>query len=211
MNPVTIGGAFQRNVTSVSFNPSVALPSGALLFLSMGTNAPNTANITIADTVVGPNSTKNAYGLIVNSQQPATSVTLWVFLVIKALALATTDTITLTSNTQADYALSGYYFPTGDGSLLGSDVEWFNSTTPHYQVFAQSGMQLFALLGVAGPSTDTFTQDAAWGPDVPSGITTTTFTVRACGRTATSGTGQYTWSPTLQTARQSVGFVCSFK
>jgi len=204
-DPISIGGAFRRNVFSLSFNPSVALPPGALLFLALGTDAPDTAVITVTDSV------DNLYSQIVNSQQPGSSVSLFVFIAPKVLGLSTSQTITITSNIRSDFALSGYYFPSGDGSVSGADVEWFSTTAPHYAVQAQSGMQLFALLGVAGPSNDTFTQDAAWGPDVPSGVPTTTFTVRACGRMASNGAGQYTWNPTLQSARQSVGFVCAFR
>jgi len=204
-NPTSIGGAFQRNVTSLTFHPSAALPAGALLFLSVGTNAPDTATITIQDTQ------GNNYQTQVASQQPGTSAQFLVNLVVPqgAKALTTADTITLTSSARADFAMSGYFFTGVQGGLFSSDVEWFNATNLSYSVNAQAGMQLFATLGVAGPSTDTFTQDAAWGPDVLSGIATTTFTVHASGRLAPTD-GAYTWNPTLGTARRSVGLLVAF-
>jgi len=203
--PFTAGGAFQRNVLSLSFHPSQAIPAGALMFLVVGTNAADTTTITIGD------GTANVYNQQVGSQQPGTTASLFVFFVDPKAshALTTGSNITITSSARSDFAASLYFFTGAGGFLDGSDVEWFNTTTPSFNCHSFAGDTLFAMLGVAGPSTDGFTQDANWGADVLSGIATTTFTVHGTSRQAPT-TGQSTYAPTLATLRRSVGCVLSF-
>ena len=209
-DPISIGGVVGRNVNSLTFNPSVAVPAGALLFISVGTNAGDSANITIADSIVLP-ATPNAYSILVNSAQQGTNAALFLFISPIVTSLSTSQTITLNSNIRADYGISGYLFTGLTGAVLSCDVEWFATTTPVYNIpLAQAGMQLFGVVALAGPSSDVFTQDPNWGPDVTSGLQSTTITIHGCGRMAPTA-GSYSWAPILGTARQSVGFACAFR
>jgi hypothetical protein len=202
--PFGCGGAFRRNVLSMSWSPIVNVPAGAFVILCVGTNAPDTTVFTVND------GAGNSYFQQVGSQQPGSGASLFVFLAQNASAIAMTRTITLTSDHRADFVAAMYYFTGALGSLSGTDVEWNSSATPHYTVSANDNDSLFAALGVAGASTDGFTQDPnGWGADIPPGFATTTFTIHACGKTA-GAAGKYSWNPTLGVARQSVGLLMSF-
>lgn len=209
VGPVSIGGAFQRNALTLQIPIAAAVPAGAFVIVVVGTNAPDTANITLSD------GTANSYFEQVQSQPPGAQAMLDVFLVQNALAVASGN-ITITSDTHADFAAEAYYFTGAYGELVYSNVEWFTTatTTPSMDTQALPNFMCFACDGIIGPSSDAFTNDPSWGPIVRSAVATATVTVRACSRPAVASGpnayASYPWNPVLGTARRSIGFTCSF-
>lgn len=202
--PVLAGAVYQRNRTSWVLAPTQNVPVGAMLWLVCACNLPDTATITITD------SAGNSYFQQVYSQQPGTIGTLIAFIVPKGLALSTLQSITISSDTRGDLLATLYYFTGAQGSLYSTDVEWSAGAQPSATANAIAGMALFAVLGVAGPNNDGFTQAAGWGADLIANVQTVNATIHAGGRLADAG-GPFTYAPTLGANRQSVVLVASFR
>lgn len=49
VNPVIAASVSQNNKTSLSFSPTVQVPVGELVWLALGSNVVDTANVTITD------------------------------------------------------------------------------------------------------------------------------------------------------------------
>lgn len=201
--PNYAGGIYQRNRTSWTFSPNQNIPVGATLFLAMGGSVPDGDVVTVSDTK------GNSYNVQVNSQQPGTVGTLFVYVAKVTAALTPLDTITITSATRSDL-LSNLFFYTGvSGNIYSTDVEWNAGAQPQATVQAVAGMNVLAILAVAGPNNDGFTNDPNWGADLLPGISTVNATIHACGRAAVAD-GPVTYAPTLGSPRQSVLLVASF-
>lgn len=203
-NPVLVGGIYQRNRTSWSITPTVNVPAGALLWLVCGGDISDSATVTVTD------SAGNNYFLQVNSQQPGTIGTLFVFIVPNCLTLTTQQSITITSSERGDLLATLYYVTGASGSLYSTDVEWNAGSSPSGTVPAQAGMGVFALLAVAGPNNDGFTQAAGWGSDIIANIQTVNATIHGGFRVADAD-GNYTYAPTLGSNRQNLVLVAAFR
>lgn len=204
--PNYAGGVYQRNRTSWSFNPNQNIPAGAFLILALGCNLPDDTILTISD---GGNPS-NSFNLQVASQQPGTVGTLFVFLTQNAQAITTAQQITISSPTRGDLLATLFYYTGVQGSLYSTDVEWNAGSAPQATVNALAGMQAFAILAVAGPNNDGFTNDHNWGADLKPSISTVNATIHACGHAVVNADGPITYAPTLGSNRQNLLLVASF-
>lgn len=202
--PVICGDFSQNNKTSLTFNPLAAVPAGALIWIVAGSNVSDSANLTFTDTQ------GNNYELQAFNQLPGTGVTFIEALVRNANALATTDTITLTSDTRANFDGAMYFHTGALGNIFSRDVEFFQTVNPIANVSAQAGMELFGAIAVAGPSSDAFTNDVNFGPDQKIKLATTNATIHASDRSPVPVAGPYSFAPVLGTARKSMIILHAF-
>lgn len=203
-SPVLAGGIYQRNRTSWTITTTQAVPAGAMLWLACVGDIADDAIVTVTD------SANNNYRLQVNSQQPGTIGTLFLFLVPNCLALANGASVTFTSSQRGDLLAVLYSEIGPQGSLYSTDVEWSAGSAPSGTVPAKAGMGVLALLGVAGPNNDGFTQAPGWGPDLAANISTVNATIHG-GFKLADVDGTYTYAPTLGANRQNLVLVASFK
>lgn len=203
-NPVLVGGTYQRNRTSWAITTTQAVAAGSMLWLVCGGDIADDAVVTITD------SAGNTYRVQVNSQQPGTIGTMFVFLVPNCLALASGATVTINSSQRGDLLAVLYAVTGASGSVYSTDVEWNAGSAPSGTAQARAGMGVFALLAVAGPNNDGFTQASGWGPDLVANISTVNATIHGGFQIAASD-GPVTYAPTLGSNRQNLVLVASFK
>lgn len=203
--PVLAGSFSQNNKTSFSFSPSVAVPAGAMLWLGLGSNVVDTANVSITD------SQNNNWTIQAFNQLPqagaATILVAWVM--VGQNGLATTDTITITSDTRANWDGLIEYITGVGGFINATDLQFSTDTTPQTNVRGAPGDTLLSILAVLGPSSDLFTPDPNWGPDQKMRIASTQATIHSCGATAPT-LGIYPYAPILGTARTAYAFSAAF-
>lgn len=202
-NPVFAGGTYQRNRTAWTVTLTQNVPAGAMLWLVCGGDINDDAVVTVTD------SAGNAYAVQVNSQQPGTIGTMFVYIARNALALQAGQTLTINSSIRGDLLANLYYFTGARGSVYSTDVEWNAGAQPSGTCQAFTGMGVFSMVAVAGPNNDGFTQASGWGADILSNIQTVNATIHGGFRLADVD-GPVTYAPTLGSNRQSVVLVASF-
>lgn len=203
-SPTFAGGIYQRNRTSWTITPNADIPAGAMLWLVCGGSIADDSVITVTD------GAGNSYAVQINSQQPGTVGTMFVYLCPNSLGLTTAQTLTINSDNRGDLLANLYYFTGARGSLYSTDVEWNAGAQPSGTCQAQAGMGVFSVLAVAGPNNDGFTQASGWGADILSNIQTVNATIHG-GFQVASADGPITYAPTLGSNRQSVVLVASFR
>lgn len=202
--PIFAGEFSENNKTSFSFSPSVAIPSGAFLWLGLGSQVIDTANVTITD------SQNNPWTIQAFNQLPGANATILVaYVLLGPNGLSTTDTITITSDTRANWDGLIEYFTGVEGAVNAADLEFSTNTTPQTNIRGAPGNTLLSILAVLGPSSDAFTPDPNWGPDQKMRIASTQATIHSCGATAPT-LGIYPYAPILGTARTAYTFSASF-
>ena len=204
VGPTVIGGNSGNNVFSVQIAPQAAVPSGAMIVVAIATSAPDVTDVQVTDTK------GNTYNVQVDSQPPGSSTSLFVFYVVNALALATTDRITVTMPQKFSIVAGALYYTGAQGSFTSSDVEWFSGTQCSYTVNVRAGDSLLALMSVNGPQADGFVQDPNYGADLGAGVGGQSYSVHG-GAAVASADGTFSYNPTLGRARDSVGFLLAFR
>ncbi len=215
--PVMVGSAFQRNQapnTPFNFNPIVPVAAGSLLTFLWGTDATDSATCSLTD------SAGNQYSPQVNlSTDPGTGFCMSLFFCFQpglALPLTTQGTITLQCSERASFGGAMYAFTGATGNLTSSLVkwssEWGNTANPSGAVSARAGDSVFAALAVAGPSSDTLTQDTnSWAADLTAAASNFNVVVHATAKHQIGADGQVIYAPTLSAARRAVMAMFAFK
>lgn len=211
--PVLIGSAFRRNQaanTPFSFNPVAPVAAGSFLVFLWGTDAPDTATCTLTD------SAGNPYFFQVNlTMDPGTGFCMSVIHCANALALTTSQQITLQCSERASFGGAMYSFSGAVGALTGLTTrwssEWGNTASPSGQVSSNAGDSVFAAMAIAGPDNDVFTQDPnGWQSDLSAAAGNFNAAVHATAKHNVAG-GNVTYAPTLSAARRAVMALISFK
>lgn len=202
--PFLSGGISRNNQFSATFNPTVNIPAGALIWVVGGTNVADTADVVVTDTAGNEYVNQSFVGV------PGVPGSILVAVARNAVALTAAGTITITSSLRGDWDANAYHHTGATGAIFSTDVRFVDtSTAPSATVTGQANMTLFGTLAVRGPSADGFTNDPAWSADQKGTIARTNVTVHASGRLAAAD-GQFSYAPTLGTARRSLIFAAAF-
>lgn len=222
--PVSIGTTADKTAGATTvLTTTAAVPAGALLCVSYAVDGDGAdANGEIQGIT---DSASNTY---VVAQGLSTGVTNsfvagGVYYAKNAAALASGSTITLDwtgTSTPTAKAVSAFY-ATGIDTAAPLDVVGVanaTSATPSVSTSAtttQADVLTIGVVATEGPSTDTFTQDAAYG-DIPvragwdTGTATQAVTI-AGGYFVETAAGTKTYNPTLGTSREWKAVIVTFK
>lgn len=221
--PTIVGGAGANNANHVTIRPSVTVPVGSFLFVAGSMSMPDTTTVTVTDSV--GNGGAGGYNQQVESEDPNNlNHTVFAFWIMTTIAIPTSGSITINFSSAGKSEVGSCFFGGARGNLLASDVEWMTNVAngppkinsgPFLgnllgsQLSLPAGTDCLALLGVNGPTTDTFTQDSNWSSDIGAGLSSTNFSVHGGGIKLDTA-GPVTYSPSMGTARNSVGILLAF-
>lgn len=220
--PTLAGGVSRNNQFTATITPGVIIPAGAMVWVIGGTNASDSAVLSIKDSVNNVEFNQQAFVSL-----PGVSGAIVAAYLVVPQSIPAAGTITLTSDTRGNWDLNCVYFTGVEGDVYSQDtqISTVAITNPSTSTRARPAMNLLSLLAVLGPSTDGFTQDPAWGTDQKGSVARTNVTVHASGRAVPSNApdwdGQtpgaagplppfYTYSPTLGTARRTLVYSAAF-
>lgn len=212
--PTLLGSAFQRNQaanTPLSFNAAQSVPVGSLCVLLWGTDAPDTATCQVTDAA------GNSWVQMVQSMDPNNAGFMACMFVCPQITtqINAGQAISMQCSVRASYGGPAFMFSGAQGSLTGTLVKWSSEWSatplaPNGQVSARAGQSIFAALALAGPNNDVFTQDPNFAADVKASAGQFNATIHGTARHNVPSDGEYTYAPTLGTARQGVMALLAF-